>query len=422
MVEEASPEIETEATPTAVVGENINDVATLSGLVSADRRRRSHLRPLQGRRLLRAKLHRNPDRDPLHGDRRRRRQRPLHLAELRHRLRQRRRRHLPLDRPLLRRRQQQRGQRQLPDENETTMVEEASPEIETEATADRGRRRKHQRRRHPLGPGQRRPAPAKSPSTSTRAPTAPSRTSGRHPDRDPLHGDRRRRRQRPLHLSELRHRLRDRGAGTYHWIAHFSGDANNNAAAARCDDENETTVVEEASPEIETEATADRGRRRKHQRRRHPLGPGQRDRHRRSHLRPLQGRRLLRGEHQVDNPDRDPLHGDRRRRRQRPLHLSELRHRLRDGAPAPTTGSPTSPATPTTKPASGTLPDENETTVVEEASPEIETEATADAVVGENINDVATLSGLVSADRRRRSHLRPLQGRRLLRAELHRQP
>src|SRR4029078_7710226 len=45
------------------------------------------------------------------------------------------------------------------------------------------------------------------------------------------------------------------GAGTYHWSAHFNGDDNNNAVSGKCDDENETTVVEKASPEIETEAT-----------------------------------------------------------------------------------------------------------------------------------------------------------------------
>ena len=47
-----------------------------------------------------------------------------------------------------------------------------------------------------------------------------------------------------------------RGAGTYHWIAHFSGDANNEAVSGQCSDENETSVVEKASPEIATEATA----------------------------------------------------------------------------------------------------------------------------------------------------------------------
>ena len=45
------------------------------------------------------------------------------------------------------------------------------------------------------------------------------------------------------------------GAGTYHWIAHFSGDSNNKPVDGECEDENETTVVEKASPEIATEAT-----------------------------------------------------------------------------------------------------------------------------------------------------------------------
>ena len=46
------------------------------------------------------------------------------------------------------------------------------------------------------------------------------------------------------------------GAGTYHWIAHFSGDANNKPVDGECEDENETTVVEEASPGLVTNATA----------------------------------------------------------------------------------------------------------------------------------------------------------------------
>ena len=46
------------------------------------------------------------------------------------------------------------------------------------------------------------------------------------------------------------------GAGEYHWIARFTGDANNNAAAGECLEEGENTEVEEASPEIATDATA----------------------------------------------------------------------------------------------------------------------------------------------------------------------
>ena len=64
-------------------------------------------------------------------------------------------------------------------------------------------------------------------------------------------------------------------AGTYHWIAHFSGDANNEKVDSACDDENETSVVEKASPDNRHRGDRHRDRRRKHLGRRHPLGPHQ---------------------------------------------------------------------------------------------------------------------------------------------------
>ena len=45
-------------------------------------------------------------------------------------------------------------------------------------------------------------------------------------------------------------------AGSYHWVAHYSGDENNEKADSACGDKGETSVVEKASPEIATEATA----------------------------------------------------------------------------------------------------------------------------------------------------------------------
>ncbi len=44
-------------------------------------------------------------------------------------------------------------------------------------------------------------------------------------------------------------------AGTYRWIASYEGDAKNAAVAGECNDPNESTVVDEASPTIETSAT-----------------------------------------------------------------------------------------------------------------------------------------------------------------------
>jgi hypothetical protein len=45
-------------------------------------------------------------------------------------------------------------------------------------------------------------------------------------------------------------------AGTYDWVASYSGDANNNAVATACNDANESSVVSKASPAISTQAIA----------------------------------------------------------------------------------------------------------------------------------------------------------------------
>src|SRR5207237_5694016 len=44
-------------------------------------------------------------------------------------------------------------------------------------------------------------------------------------------------------------------AGTYRWIASYSGDANYSAATTACNDANETSVVATAAPAIATSAT-----------------------------------------------------------------------------------------------------------------------------------------------------------------------
>ena len=46
------------------------------------------------------------------------------------------------------------------------------------------------------------------------------------------------------------------GAGAYHWIAHFTGDANNNKADGKCLDTDENTEVKKASPGLLTKAPA----------------------------------------------------------------------------------------------------------------------------------------------------------------------
>src|SRR5205807_1559947 len=44
-------------------------------------------------------------------------------------------------------------------------------------------------------------------------------------------------------------------AGTYRWVASYSGDGNNNSAATACNDANESVVVTKASPAITTTAS-----------------------------------------------------------------------------------------------------------------------------------------------------------------------
>jgi hypothetical protein len=43
--------------------------------------------------------------------------------------------------------------------------------------------------------------------------------------------------------------------GTYRWIAHYSGDANNNAVDTACNDANESSTVNKATPTLTTNAS-----------------------------------------------------------------------------------------------------------------------------------------------------------------------
>ena len=43
-------------------------------------------------------------------------------------------------------------------------------------------------------------------------------------------------------------------AGTWKWIASYSGDVNNNAVAGGCNDANESVVVQKAQPTVTTQA------------------------------------------------------------------------------------------------------------------------------------------------------------------------
>ena len=132
-------------------------------------------------------------------------------------------------------------------------------------------------------------------------------------------------------------------AGTYYWVASYSGDANNNAADRLLDDATEQVDGRKSDPEPLTNATATAIVGENDLRHRHPQRPGQPLRRHR-HLRALQGRQLRRRQQGRRHPERHRQPG----RRQRPLPLTASTRP--PPAPAPTTGSPTTPATPTTTP------------------------------------------------------------------------
>ena len=102
-VNKAKPEIATEATESATVGEKIKDVATLSKLVNPTGKGSVTFDLFKGERLL-GQSH-DPERDP----ERSQRKRQIHLRRIRNDLRRR----VSLDRPLLRRRQQRKSRRPL---------------------------------------------------------------------------------------------------------------------------------------------------------------------------------------------------------------------------------------------------------------------------------------------------------------------
>ena len=85
-------------------------------------------------------------------------------------------------------------------------------------------------------------------------------------------------RSTPTATTPRRTSTRPPGAGTYRWIAHYAGDANNKAVDGKCSDPNETTEVEKASPGLVTKATTTATVGENHQRRRDALRTGQPDR------------------------------------------------------------------------------------------------------------------------------------------------
>jgi hypothetical protein len=240
VVEKASPEIATEATATAIVGEKIKDVATLSGLVSPDGTGEVSFDLYKGEDCSEenfletlgsadnpvnangeyasdefdttssgagtyhwiANFSGDSNNKPVSGE--------------------------------------------CEDENETTVVEKASPEIATEATptAIVGEKIKDVATLSglisPTGAGEVTFDIYKGSDCSGQKLT----TLGANPDSVTANGN---------YTSES-FNTASSGAGTYHWIAHFSGDANNKAVSGLCSDEGETSTVNKISPALTTTA------------------------------------------------------------------------------------------------------------------------------------------------------------------------
>ena len=281
--------------PTATVGEKISDVATLSGPHQPRRRRRSQLRPLQGRRLLGRQRSSKPSARPITRSPPTANTPPT-LRHHRHR-----RRHLPLDRPLLRRRQQQtRSTAPASTRTRPRSVEKASPEIATEATATATVGADDLRRRHPLRAGQPRAAPATVSfdlykGADCSAPNKVGATLGR--DRQPGRSQRHFHRRRRRHHHHRRRRLPlDRP------LLRRRQQRSRQRRLPRREREHDRRKDD---PRPRHPGQGRHGhRRRLDLRRRHPLGP-RRPQRRHGHFRPLQGHRLLGPQQGRRHPERD---------------------------------------------------------------------------------------------------------------------
>jgi hypothetical protein len=179
------------------------------------------------------------------------------------------------------------------------------------------------------------------------------------------------------------------GAGSYHWIAHYSGDANNKAADGACLDNGENTTVEKFTPTLSTSATQS----------------------------------AVVGQNISDVATLSGLVS--------PTGAGAVTFDVYKGADCSGTKLATLSATPASVTANGTFTSQNfdttnsgagayhwiahysgdannkaadgaclangENTTVEKATPGLSTNATQSATVGQSIQDVATLSGLVKA-------------------------
>ena len=112
-------------------------------------------------------------------------------------------------------------------------------------------------------------------------------------------------------------------AGSYHWVAHYSGDENNEKADSACGDTGETSVIEKAKPSIETKASRPGHGRLRHPRHGDDQRPDRPDQNGDDQLQALRPRRPHLHTRTAERHQRPGRHG---RQRQRQLRIARLHH------------------------------------------------------------------------------------------------
>ncbi|MDX6677220.1 MAG: hypothetical protein QOE31_1272, partial [Solirubrobacteraceae bacterium] len=178
-------------------------------------------------------------------------------------------------------------------------------------------------------------------------------------------------------------------AGTYRWVASYSGDTNNAGSAGACGDANETTVVAKATPAITTDASNDM-----------KIGGDLSD------VAKITGRSNPIGTSSVVfrlyGPNDDSCTGT-------PVYTSTVSVPASPVSPVSVTSGSYKPTAVGTyrwvasytgdannAAADGVCNDADENTVVAKATPAITTDASNDMKIGGDLSDVATISGRVS--------------------------
>ena len=198
------------------------------------------------------------------------------------------------------------------------------------------------------------------------------------------------------------------GAGSYHWIAHYSGDANNNAANGACLDTNENTTVNKATPGLATQVSAATV----------TVGASISDAATLTGLVSPSGGTVTFDLYKGTDCSAPNKVGATLNATDNPVAANGTFH-------SPTVDTTTTGAgsyhwiahysgDANNNAANGACLDTNENTTVNKATPGLATQVCAATVtVGASISDAATLTGL-DQPQRRHGQLRPLQGRRLL--------